>query len=51
MKEFKVGEGIVLDIVVTKTVTCAGCFLMVREVVKFGENTHAQGNNAQTIKM
>lgn len=26
MKEFKVGERIVLGIVVTKTVTCAGCF-------------------------
>ena len=26
MKELKVGERVVLDIVVTKTVTCAGCF-------------------------
>ena len=26
MEELKVGERIVLDIVVTKTVTCAGCF-------------------------
>ena len=26
MEELKVGESIVLDIVVTKTVTCAGCF-------------------------
>ena len=26
MTEIKVGERIVLDIVVTKTVTCAGCF-------------------------
>lgn len=26
MAEFKVGERVVLDIVVTETVTCAGCF-------------------------
>ena len=26
MKEFKVEERIVLDIVVTETATCAGCF-------------------------
>lgn len=26
MKEFKVGERVVLGIVVTETVTCAGCF-------------------------
>lgn len=26
MKELKVGERVVLDIVVTETVTCAGCF-------------------------
>lgn len=26
MKELKVGERIVLDTVVTKTATCAGCF-------------------------
>ena len=26
MKELKVGERVVLDIVVTETATCAGCF-------------------------
>ena len=26
MEELKVGERVVLDIVVTETVTCAGCF-------------------------
>lgn len=26
MKELKVGERVVLDIVVTETVTCTGCF-------------------------
>ena len=26
MKEFQVGERVVLDIVVTETATCAGCF-------------------------
>lgn len=26
MAEFKVGERVVLDIVVTEAVTCAGCF-------------------------
>lgn len=47
MKELKVGERVVLDIVVTKTVTCAGYFFD----VKFGDNIHAQENNAQTVKM
>ncbi len=26
MKELKVGERVVLDIVTTETITCAGCF-------------------------
>lgn len=51
MKELKVGERVVLDIVVTKTVTCAGCFFDGKVLVKFGDNIHAQENNAQTVKM
>lgn len=52
MKELKVGERVVLDIVVTETVTFAQVVsLKVRVLVKFGENIHAQVNNAQTVKM
>lgn len=51
MKELKVGERVVLDIVVTETVTCAGCFFESKGLVKFGENIHAQVNNVQTTRM
>lgn len=32
MKEIKVGERVVLDIVATETITCAGCFFDSKDV-------------------
>ena len=51
MKELKVGERVVLDIVETETMTCEGCFFDSKDVCEVEKNIHAQGDIAQTVKM
>lgn len=51
MKEFKVGERVVLEITETEEETCYGCFFLAIVVVKFGGNTHAILNYVRIIRM
>lgn len=51
MKEFKVGERVVLEITETEKETCYGCFFLAIVLVKFGGNTHAVHHYVRIVKM
>lgn len=52
MKEFKVGERVVLEITETEKETCYGCFFFLAIVlVKFGGNTHAVHHYVRIVKI
>lgn len=51
MKEFKVGERVVLKITETEEETCYGCFFFGNSACEVWKNTHAVLNYVRIIRM